>query len=165
MQSLHETTAQRLGKTEQGRALLELLAAKPSRQALAETIGASTSYINKCVRDGQVSKSGAILFDAAGIAKKELLRPDLSVDDWAAKSQGLAIGKKPEGSGNHQELLRDLAIHFGSVKAFCKAINVGTSQFHLWKTRNQISTLGILRLLALKGLTNDLRSRIKELQK
>jgi hypothetical protein len=165
MQTTHETTSERLNKTAQGRALLALLAKKPSRQALAESIGASTPYINKCVRDGQVSKSGAILFDAAGLMSKETLRPDLGPNDWAAKSRGLAIGTKPVITGKHQILLKDLAIHFKSVKNFCKAMDIDGQYFYNWKMRDRISSAGMLKLLALKWLTAELRARIKELQK
>jgi len=165
MQSLQETTAQRLNKTAQGRALLELLAVKPSRQALADTIGASLSYINRCVINGQVSKSGAILFDKAGVMAKEKLRPDLNTEDWAANPTGLPIGCKCPNTGDHQILLRDLAIHFGSVRKLCEAAGVQIRAFHKWKSRNQISAQGIIKLSNLTGLSRELRARVKELQR
>lgn len=164
MQSLQETTAKRLGKTAQGRALLELLNLKPSRQALADTIGASVSYINRCVINGQVSKSGAILFDAAGLMKKEKLRPDLTAEDWAANPTGLPIGCKCPNTGDAQILLRDLAAHFRSVKKLCEAAGIQIRSFHGWKSRNQISAQGIIKLNNLTGLSRELRARVKELQ-
>lgn len=163
MQSIKETTAQRLGKTEQGRALLELLALKPSRKELADTIGASVHYINKCVRDGQVSKSGALLFDKLGIMAKEKLRPDLSADDWAANPAGLPIGCKCPDTGEHQILLRDLAIHFGSIRKFCEAAGIKSGRFHKWRTLNQISVMGALKLGKMTGLSRELRARVKKL--
>lgn len=163
MQPIKETTAQRLGKTEQGRALLWLLTAYPSRKALADTIGASVHYINKCVRDGQVSKSGALLLDKAGVMAKEALRPDLSADDWAANPTGLPIGRKCPDTGEHQILLRDLAIHFGSVKKFCEASGVKIRQFHAWRTKDKISLMGILKLVKMTGLSRELRARVRKL--
>jgi hypothetical protein len=149
----------RLNKTPQGKALLELLAKYPTKRALAAELGSSAEYISRCIREGALSKSGAILADQRGLATKEWLRPDVS--DWSSIPPGLPIGVKPSRDGVAQVLLRDLAIHHGSVKAFCKAAGVTVAKFHDWNTRNRISAQGMLKLVALKGLNRELRARIK----
>ena len=90
---------------------------------------------------------------------KEALRPD--VQDWSAVPPGLLIGAKPSRDGVAQVLLRDLAAHHGSVKAFCKAAGVTVATFHDWLSRGRISAQGMLKLVALKGLSRELRARIK----
>ena len=154
-----EAQRARLNKTPQGKALLELLDAFPTKRALAAELGSSAEYISRCIREGALSKSGAILADQRGLATKEWLRPDVS--DWSSIPPGLPIGVKPSRDGVAQVLLRDLAIHHGSVKAFCKAASVTVATFHDWNTRNRISASGMLKLVALKGLSRELRARIK----
>jgi hypothetical protein len=154
-----EAQRARLNKTPQGKALLELLDAFPTKRALAAELGSSAEYISRCIREGALSKSGAILADQRGLATKEWLRPDVS--DWSSIPPGLPIGVKPSRDGVAQVLLRDLAIHHGSVKAFCKAAGVTVATFHDWNTRNRISASGMLKLVALKGLNRELRARIK----
>lgn len=149
----------RLNKTPQGKALLELLDAFPTKRALAAELGSSAEYISRCIREGALSKSGAILADQRGLATKEWLRPD--VTDWSSIPPGLPIGVKPSRDGVAQVLLCDLAKHFGSVKAFCKAAGVTVATFHDWNTRNRVSASGMLKLVALKGLNRELRARIK----
>jgi hypothetical protein len=154
-----EAQRARLNKTPQGKALLELLDAFPTKRALAAELGSSAEYISRCIREGALSKSGAILADQRGLATKEWLRPDVS--DWSSIPPGLPIGVKPSRDGVAQVLLRDLAIHHGSVKAFCKAAGVTVATFHDWNTRNRVSAAGMLKLVALKGLNRELRARIK----
>ena len=149
----------RLNKTPQGKALLELIDAFPIKRALAAELGSSAEYISRCIRKGALSKSGAILADERGLATKEWLRPD--VTDWSSIPPGLPIGVKPSRDGVAQVLLCDLAKHFGSVKAFCKAAGVTVATFHDWNTRNRVSASGMLKLVALKGLSRELRARIK----
>ena len=162
MQELRETPeAQRarLRKTQQGKALLELLDAFPTKRALAAELGSSAEYISRCIREGAISKSGAILADQRGLAAKESLRPDVA--DWSSVPPGLPIGVKPSRDGVAQVLLRDLAAHHGSVKAFCKAAGVTVATFHDWLSRDRVSASGMLKLVALKGLSRELRARIK----
>ena len=154
-----EAQRARLNKTPQGKALLELLDAFPTKRALAAELGSSAEYVSRCIREGALSKSGAILADQRGLATKEWLRPDVS--DWSSIPPGLPIGVKPSRDGVAQVLLRDLAIHHGSVKAFCKAAGVTVATFHDWNTRNRVSASGMLKLVALKGLNRELRARIK----
>lgn len=154
-----EAQRARLNKTPQGKALLELIDAFPTKRALAAELGSSAEYISRCIREGALSKSGAILADQRGLATKEWLRPD--VTDWSSIPPGLPIGVKPSRDGVAQVLLCDLAKHFGSVKAFCKAAGVTVATFHDWNTRSRISASGMLKLVALKGLSRDLRARIK----
>ena len=154
-----EAQRARLNKTPQGKALLELLDAFPTKRALAAGLGSSAEYISRCIREGALSKSGAILADQRGLATKEWLRPDVS--DWSSIPPGLPIGVKPSRDGVAQVLLCDLAKHFGSVKAFCKAAGVTVATFHDWNTRNRVSASGMLKLVALKGLNRELRARIK----
>jgi hypothetical protein len=154
-----EAQRARLNKTPQGKALLELLDALPTKRALAAELGSSAEYISRCIREGALSKSGAILAEQRGLATKEWLRPDVS--DWSSIPPGLPIGVKPSRDGVAQVLLRDLAIHHGSVKAFCKAAGVTVATFHDWNTRNRVSASGMLKLVALKGLSRELRARIK----
>ena len=154
-----EAQRARLNKTPQGKALLELLDAFPTKRALAAELGSSAEYISRCIREGALSKSGAILADQRGLATKEWLRPD--VTDWSSIPPGLPIGVKPSRDGVAQVLLCDLAKHFGSVKAFCKAAGVTVATFHDWNTRNRVSASGMLKLVALKGLNRELRARIK----
>lgn len=90
---------------------------------------------------------------------KEVLRPD--VTDWESVPPGLLIGAIPSRDGEHQILLRDLAIHFKSVKALCKAAGFDVATFHSYNNRNRISAQGMLKLVALKGLSRELRARIK----
>jgi hypothetical protein len=151
----------RLSKTPQGKALLELLDAFPTKRALAAEIGSSAEYISRCIREGALSKSGAILADDRGLMSKEALRPDVSREQWEKVPPGLPIGVKPSRDGVAQVLLCDLAKHFGSVKAFCKAAGVTVATFHDWNTRNRVSASGMLKLVALKGLNRELRARIK----
>lgn len=158
MKNQSHTSARLLG-TEQGRALLALLDAYPSQRALAKALGSSVEYISRCVKQGQISKSGALLADEKGIMAKEFLRPD--VTDWDSVPPGLPVGVKPSRDGEAQVLLRDLAIHFGSVKAFCQAAGIKVRNFHDWLSRNNISSQGMLKLVALKGLSRELRARIK----
>lgn len=149
----------RLRKTQQGKALLDLLDAFPTKRALAAELGSSDEYISRCIREGAISKSGAILADQRGLATKEWLRPDVS--DWSSVPPGLPIGVKPSRDGVAQVLLRDLAAHHGSVKAFCKAAGVTVATFHDWLSRGRISSSGMLKLVALKGLSRELRARVK----
>ena len=147
-------------KSPQWHALQQLLKAYPTRRALAQELGSSVEYISRCIRVGQISRSGALLADAKGLMAKEALRPD--VQDWSAVPPGLLIGAKPSRDGAAQVLLRDLAIHHGSVKAFCKAAGVTVATFHDWLSRGRISASGMLKLVSLKGLSRELRARIKE---
>jgi hypothetical protein len=149
----------RLLSTENGRALLALIDKYPSKAALAEALGSSREYISRCLHNGQISRSGALLADKKGIMAKEVLRPD--VTDWNAVPPGLLIGAKPSRDGVAQVLLKDLAAHHGSVKAFCKAAGVTVATFHDWLSRGRISAQGMLKLVALKGLSRELRARIK----
>ena len=163
---IRETPAEqraRLSKTDEGLALQTLIDQFPTKRALAEALGSSPEYVSRCVRQGKLSKSGAIIVDDLGLMTKEEARPD--VDDWESVTTGLPIGGKHEFTGDQQVLLRDLAAHFGSVKAFCKALGVDIAAFHRWKMRDKISAHGLLKLLALKGLTAELRARVKELHK
>ena len=64
----------RLGKTPQGKALLELLEKYPTKRALAKAIGSSDEYVTRCSRMGKISMAGAILIDQLGVMKKEQLR-------------------------------------------------------------------------------------------
>lgn len=165
-QSLKETPEEqraRLSKTAEGQALQTLIDQFPTKRALAEALGSSPEYVSRCVRQGKISKSGALIVDDLGWMTKEEARPDVS--DWESVPTGLPIGGKHEFNGAQQTLLRDLAAHFGSVKAFCKALGVDIAAFHRWKMRDKISAHGLLKLLALKGLTADLRARVKELHK
>ena len=149
----------RLLSTENGRALLALIDKYPSKAELAEALGSSREYISRCLHKGEISRSGALLADTKGIMAKEALRPD--VQDWSAVPPGLLIGAKPSRDGAAQVLLRDLAIHHGSVKAFCQAAGVTVATFHDWNTRGRISAQGMLKLIALSGLNRNLRARIK----
>lgn len=162
MKKTKETPAQqreRLLSTENGRALLALIDHYPSKKELATALGSSVEYISRCLKNGQISRSGALLADKKAIMPKELLRPD--VTDWESVPPGLLIGAIPSRDGEHQSLLRDLAIHFGSVKALCKAAGFDVATFHHYNNRNRISVQGMLKLVALKGLSRELRSRIK----
>ena len=149
----------RLLSTENGRALLALIDKYPSKADLAEALGSSREYISRCLHKGEISRSGALLADAKGLMAKEALRPD--VQDWSAVPPGLLIGAKPSRDGVAQVLLRDLAAHHGSVKAFCNAAGVTVATFHDWNTRGRISAQGMLKLIALSGLNRNLRARIK----
>lgn len=146
-------------KSPQWHALQQLLEAYPTRRALAAELGSSVEYISRCIRVGQISRSGALLADKKGIMAKEALRPD--VTDWDSVPPGLLIGAKPVRDGVAQVLLRDLAAHFGSVRKFCQAAGVTVATFHDWNTRGRISAQGLLKLVALRGLSRDLRARIK----
>lgn len=150
----------RLSKTPQGRALKELLDAFPTKKALALELGSSAEYISRCIREGAISKSGAILADQRGLATKEHLRPDVA--DWSSIPPGLPIGAKPSRDGVAQVLLSDLATHFGSVKAFCKVAGVTVATYHDWNSRNRISSAGMLKLVALRGLSRELRAKVKQ---
>ena len=149
----------RLLSTENGRALLALIDKYQSKAELAEALGSSREYISRCLHKGEISRSGALLADAKGLMAKEALRPD--VQDWSAVPPGLLIGAKPSRDGVAQVLLRDLAIHHGSVKAFCKAAGVTVATFHDWLSRGRISAHGMLKLVAMHGLSRELRARIK----
>lgn len=155
----------RLRKTAEGQALQTLIDLFPTKRALAEALGSSPEYVSRCVRQGKISKSGALIAERLELMRRHDLRPDVSHDEWERASAGLSIGGKHEFTGDQQILLRDLAAHFGSVKAFCKALGVDIAAFHRWKMRDKISAHGLLKLLALKGLTADLRARVKELHK
>lgn len=162
MQKKKETPEQqteRLLFTDNGKALLTLIAKYPSKKELAAALGSSVEYISRCLKNGQISRSGALLADKKAIMPKELLRPD--VTDWESVPPGLLIGAIPSRDGEHQILLRDLAIHFGSVKSLCKAAGFDVATFHNYNNRNRISAQGMLKLVALKGLSRELRSRIK----
>ena len=148
----------RLLSTENGRALLALIDKYPSKAELAEALGSSREYISRCLHKGEISRSGALLADAKGLMAKEALRPD--VQDWSAVPPGPLIGAKPSRDGVAQVLLRDLAIHHGSVKAFCKVAGVSVATFHDWNTRGRISASGMLKLVAMRGLSRGLLARI-----
>lgn len=154
-----EQQRERLSKTPQGKALLALIAMYPTKRALADDLGSSVEYISRCLLKGEISRSGALLADIKGIMPKETLRPDVS--DWASTPPGLLIGAKPSRDGEAQILLRDLAIHFGSVKAFCKAADLKVATYHDYLTRNKISAQGMLKLVGMKGLSRELRARVK----
>lgn len=146
-------------KSPQWHALQQLLKAYPTRRALAAELGSSVEYISRCIKMGQISRSGALLADKKGLARKEDLRPDVA--DWDAVPPGLLIGAKPVRDGVAQVLLRDLAAHHGSVRKFCQAAGVTVATFHDWNTRGRISAQGLLKLVALRGLSRELRARVK----
>jgi len=162
MKKTKETPGQqreRLLSTANGKALLVLIGRYQTKKDLAEALGSSVEYISRCLKNGQISRSGALLADKKAILPKEVLRPD--VTDWESVPPGLLIGAIPSRNGEHQILLRDLAIHFGSVKALCKAAGFDVATFHNYNNRNRISAQGMLKLVALKGLSRELRARIK----
>ncbi|UNY40198.1 hypothetical protein KLEP174_gp51 [Pseudomonas phage vB_PcuM_ KLEP17-4] len=148
----------RLMRTPEGRALQALIDMFPAKQDLAKALGSSAEYISRCAGKGKISKSGAKLADKKGLMSKEELRPD--VTDWDSVPPGLLIGARPKRDGVHQVLLRDLVNHFGSVRAFCKAMGVTDAAFHRYNSRNSISPQGMLKLVALNGLSDDLRARV-----
>lgn len=150
----------RLLSTENGRALLALIDKYPSKAELAEALGSSREYISRCLHKGEISRSGALLADKKGIMSKRELRPDVA--DWDSVPPGLLIGAKPSRDGVAQVLLKDLANHHGSVKAFCQAAGVTVATFHDWNTRGRISASGMLKLVAMRGLSRELRARVKE---
>jgi hypothetical protein len=151
----------RVEKTPQGRALLELIGRYPTKKDFASALGSSVEYISRCLLKGEISRSGALLADKKGLIPKEALRPD--VTDWESVPPGLLIGAIPSRNGEHQILLRDLAIHFGSVKALCKAAGFDVATFHNYNNRNMISAQGKLKLLAIKGLSADISARVTAL--
>lgn len=155
----HQQQTERLLSTANGKALLVLIGRYQTKKDLAEALGSSVEYISRCLKNGQISRSGALLADKKAIMAKEVLRPD--VTDWESVPPGLLIGAIPSRDGEHQILLRDLAIHFGSVKALCKAAGFDVATFHNYNNRNRISAQGMLKLVALKGLSRELRARIK----
>ena len=162
MKKTKETPGQqreRLLSTDNGKALLVLIGRYQTKKDLAEALGSSVEYISRCLKNGQISRSGALLADKKSIMPKEALRPD--VTDWESVPPGLMIGAIPSRNGGHQILLRDLAIHFGSVKALCKAAGFDVATFHNYNNRNMISAQGMLKLVALKGLSRELRAQIK----
>lgn len=162
MQKVKETPSEqsaRLVGTPEGAALLRLIDSYPSKLELARALGSSAEYVSRCIREGKLSRSGAMVADQKGLAKKEDLRPD--VTDWSAVPAGLPVGVKPDRSGPNQLLLRDLAAHFGSVRKFCKASGVSIRNFHDWLSRDAISSQGVLKLVAMKGLSRELRARVK----
>jgi len=164
MKKTKETPGQqreRLLSTANGKALLVLIGRYQTKKDLAEALGSSVEYISRCLKNGQISRSGALLADKKAILPKEVLRPD--VTDWESVPPGLLIGAIPSRNGEHQILLRDLAIHFGSVKALCKAAGFDVATFHNYNNRNMISAQGKLRLLAIKGLSTELSARVTAL--
>ena len=149
----------RLNETPQGRALMALIALYPTKRELTQAIGAAESYIWCCAMNGQISAAGALAVDKLGIMTKEQLRPD--VTDWDKKRPGLPIGGKAKRDGSHQVLLRDLAIHFGSVKSFCRTAGISIRNFHDWLTRGKISKPGLEKILIADWKGSKLRARVK----
>lgn len=152
----------RLSKTPQGRSLLDLIALYPTKKDLTQSIGAAESYIWRCAMNGQISIAGALAVDKLGVMTKEQLRPD--VTDWDTNRPGLPIGGKAKRDGTHQVLLRDLAIHFGSVKSFCRAAGISIRNFHDWLARGKISKAGMLKLVGMDGLSSELRERVDKVK-
>lgn len=151
----------RLRKTAEGLAFLALIDQFPTKRALAAALGSSVRFINRCITNGQISKSGAQVADEKGFMAKEVLRPD--VTDWESIPPGLKVGEDPVRDGDYQVLLRDLAIHFKSVRNFCQVSGCSVRSFHDWNTRNRIPSATMLKLVAMTGLNRELRAQIKAL--
>lgn len=163
MKTLRESPLEqraRLGKTPEGKALLELLSMYPTKHALAKDIGSSDEFVTRCARKGRISIAGALLVDRLGIMKRERLRPDVS--DWSVGQPGLPIGGKASRHGVHQALLRDLAISKGSVKSLCHAAGFSIRNFHDWLSRGRVSSQGLTKILAMDGLSSALRYRVEQ---
>lgn len=151
---------ERLSKTKQGEALLKLIRQYGSHVALAEALGIDKSTVGLWVFRGQISRSGAELIEDRLNISRSKTRPDLNAADWDRGAPGLRIGEQAEHDGADQLLLRDLAIHFGSVAALCKKLDVTTGTFHNWKSRNRIATKAVNAMLKLR-LPADLRARLE----
>lgn len=153
-----EAQRARLSLTREGRALLELVDQFPTKQALAKALGTSPELISRFCAQGKISRSGAMAADSRGLMAKEALLPDET--NWAAPTAGPMIGGNPDRTKPCQVLLRELSIHHGSVKAFCKAFGISTQRFHDWNSRGKVPPIALLKLVSMRELPGDIRDKI-----
>ncbi|WP_288080658.1 hypothetical protein [Pseudomonas sp.] len=150
---------ERLSKTKQGQALLELIR-QHGTSGLAAILGADSSAIGLWVYRGQVSRRGAELIEEKLGISKAKMRPDLKADDWECPGPGPQIGQRTKHDGADQILLIDLAAHFGSVALLCEKLGVSVGTYHNWKSRNRIATKAVNAMLRFR-LPADLRARLE----
>jgi hypothetical protein len=131
--------AKRLNSTAQGRALFNLLH-NYTRAELAEKLGVKKGLVARWVLVGHVSKEGARLIQEKIGTPKEVMRPDLKMMGWKVEES--------VHDGDEQVLLADLAIHYGSVKAFCEQAGIRIGLFHNWRSRGRIASRSLPRLTA-----------------
>lgn len=144
-----------------GAPLVKLIRQYPTKKSLAEAIGVNPQLVQRWLGSGKISRDGALLIESQLGIPKEELRPDLTADDWKQLPRGQRIGAGPVRNGKDQQLLSDIAAHFGSVRALSEVSGIGVSDFHQWMSRNRISGTGLDKLMGI-ALPDDLLARLKE---
>lgn len=161
MRESREGRAERLAKTGQGRALLELLH-NHSRNGLAEKLDVKRGLVAMWIFKGHVSRSGARLIESKLGIKKEIIRPDVDAEMWARTTCGRRIGDIQPIKNHDTELLLDLAIHFGSVNDFCTEAGIKDGDYRNWKSRGRIAAWAVPHISNLPGLTAKLKYRLSK---
>jgi hypothetical protein len=153
---------ERLSKTPEGKALLDLVHRFDSRADMAKALGIQKGLIACWVNEGRISRAGAQLVSEKLMIDTSAMRPDLDAKAWEAKPPGRRINEKSAHDNHDQRLLISLADHYGSVIKFCAAAEVKPDQYRSWKSRGRIAAWVLPRLCRLDGITDELRAWLLE---
>lgn len=148
----------RLNRTAEGRALAGLVYGYPSQAEFAKAMGVPVATVANWISKGRISKVGAEILDRDVAIPREEMRPDIK--DWSKPEPGRKLGIEPDRSGEHQKAIAELADHFGSIRAFAKAIDSTPSAINKWAHRNRIPYRQVLKLMEL-GVPESILKRVK----
>lgn len=148
----------RLNATAAGRALANLAYGYESHGEFAAALGVPTATVANWIAKGRVSKIGAEIIDREIAIPREKMRPDIK--DWSKPEPGRKLGIEPDRSGEHQKAIAELADHFGSVRAFAKAIDSTPSAINKWAHRNRIPYRQVLKMMEI-GVPESILKRIR----
>lgn len=142
-------TAERLGQTQEGLALLGLLEKHGTPSDLAKKLDVDAQAVRQWVYAGAIPKGAAIKAASVLKIKAAALRPDLPASAWEVKAEEEKPARKPVARTEDARLLVALADKFGTVKDLCAAAHCTVSEFHTWKTRGRIPAIKLPTFLAL----------------
>lgn len=148
----------RLNRTPEGRALAGLVYGYPSQGEFAKAMDIPVATVANWIAKGRISKIGAEILDRDVAIPREEMRPDIK--DWSKPEPGRKLGVDPDRSGDHQKAIAELAKHFGSIRAFAKAIDSTPSAINKWAHRNRIPYRQVLKLMEI-GVPEAILKRIR----
>lgn len=148
---------ERLGKTDAGCALRDLIYHYASQSSLASVLGLRPAQITQWVSKCRVSMAGAELIEEKLGIKKEIMRPDVS--DWSKPEPGRKLGHEADRTGPHQQAIRELCAMYGGAGGMASAFDTTASAVNKWAHRNYIPYRHRLRIIE-KGVPKHIEEAL-----
>lgn len=153
---MHDSTRQRLMKTERGQALIKVIDATGGTMSLSRILGVERATINGWICRNEIPMLGAHMignnefFSSRGITRDDA-RPGVSESEWIAAdgpklnpkprknldSRRKALKKTPEGAA-----LVSLLEEAGGPTALSEALEVDIERVYNWINRKKVSKEG-----------------------